>query len=637
MIRRLARWSSISGLCLAGVLPVGAQAAPQGAVDVVKVVAAVSTADLHGTVRDENDAPIQGAVVSAFGEATAFAISDAAGRFVFRNLPPGPYFLRAHLRGFQPAAGRMVRLNPGSGNVWDFSMARREDGDAGEELDILEAGAAVTRGGTAPAAAPAGDATGGGRDADTSRTPVAWRLRHMRRSILHDEGMAAAVAGSNDAPESRRRYAALSQPAASLFAELPMTGQVNLLTRATFDRPEDILTTGLGGASGVAFLSLAVPTTQGDWAIKGALTQGDVSSWVVTGSYTQRVPSSHQYEAGLSYAMQRYLGGNGEALGSVANGRRNIGAVQAFDRWTLDPRLSLSYGARYAVYDYLDTGGLLSPRFAVTVEPIDGDRATLTATFSRTMLAPGAEEFVPPVTGLLLPPERTFSPVASGNGFSPERTEHLELSGERDVLNVVMVDARVFRQSVDDQIVTLFGLSPGDLARSPVGHYYVGSAGGFDAVGFGLGVSRAIAGGLRGGVRYTRARATWSPGAGDQVRLSETAPATVRSGSDTIHDLTMSVEGEVPGTSTRVLVLYRLNESVATGPLSAGPSMGSRRFNVQVTQSLPFLAFTSAQWEMLVAVRNQFREANLPFSSLYDEVLVVRPPTQLVGGLTVRF
>jgi hypothetical protein len=37
-----------------------------------------------------------------------------------------------------------------------------------------------------------------------------------------------------------------------------------------------------------------------------------------------------------------------------------------------------------------------------------------------------------------------------------------------------------------------------------------------------------------------------------------------------------------------------------------------------------------------VAVRNLFYEAT-PGASVYDEILVLRPPKRIVGGLTVRF
>ena len=65
------------------------------------------------------------------------------------------------------------------------------------------------------------------------------------------------------------------------------------------------------------------------------------------------------------------------------------------------------------------------------------------------------------------------------------------------------------------------------------------------------------------------------------------------------------------------------------------PAFGAR-FDLRVTQSLPFMNFRASQWEMLVGVRNMFHES-LANTSAYDELLVVRPPKRLVGGLTVKF
>jgi hypothetical protein len=46
--------------------------------------------------------------------------------------------------------------------------------------------------------------------------------------------------------------------------------------------------------------------------------------------------------------------------------------------------------------------------------------------------------------------------------------------------------------------------------------------------------------------------------------------------------------------------------------------------------------FSTARWEMLFAVRNSFREGAVD-ASVYDELLVVRPPKRVVGGLSLRF
>ena len=120
----------------------------------------------------------------------------------------------------------------------------------------------------------------------------------------------------------------------------------------------------------------------------------------------------------------------------------------------------------------------------------------------------------------------------------------------------------------------------------------------------------------------------------DTAYLLLLAPSMVRPTVDRVHDVSTSIETNVPETSTRILIMYRVS--------SARPSAGSdrqsydSRFDMQVHQSLPFMDFSTARWEMLFAVRNTFRDTT-PESSVYDELLVSRPPKRIIGGLTLRF
>ncbi len=104
-----------------------------------------------------------------------------------------------------------------------------------------------------------------------------------------------------------------------------------------------------------------------------------------------------------------------------------------------------------------------------------------------------------------------------------------------------------------------------------------------------------------------------------------------------VHDVATSVETEVPETATRVMVVYRVSNGFAQpAGASLDRSAVDGRFDVQVRQSLPFMNFSNARWEMLLAVRNFFREAAAD-QSFYDELLVVRPPKRVVGGVTLHF
>ena len=97
-LTRMAASAALGGLVLL-VLPVPAVAqAPQ--VQAITHVASLAPGSILGTVQDEKGAPVAGAMVSAFGSSSAVAVTDRAGRFELRPLPPGPYLVRAHSSGF---------------------------------------------------------------------------------------------------------------------------------------------------------------------------------------------------------------------------------------------------------------------------------------------------------------------------------------------------------------------------------------------------------------------------------------------------------------------------------------------------------------------------------------------------------
>ena len=89
------------------------------------------------------------------------------------------------------------------------------------------------------------------------------------------------------------------------------------------------------------------------------------------------------------------------------------------------------------------------------------------------------------------------------------------------------------------------------------------------------------------------------------------------------------------GTATRVFVLYKVNTAFARARTHLTDAGTDGRFDVQLNQALPF-GLGSTKWEVLVGIRNLFRDPNEP-ASIYDELLVVRPPKRVVGGFLVRF
>jgi hypothetical protein len=231
-----------------------------------------------------------------------------------------------------------------------------------------------------------------------------------------------------------------------------------------------------------------------------------------------------------------------------------------------------------------------------------------------------------------LPPQRTFSAISNA-GLRTQAQQNYSIGVER-VLNGAAIAMRVFDQRINDQTVTVFGLRRD--TPSSLGHYYVGAAGDAVVRGMGFTFTHALASNIRGSVDYSIATADWlavtSPV--EYAVLSRWVPSAVRS-KERIQDVTTSLEAEIPYSATRFVVLYKLNDAFAAAESVDAPGFGAR-FDVRVTQALPFMNFRTSQWEMLVGVRNLFHES-LEGTSIYDELLVVRPPKRLVGGLTVKF
>lgn len=613
--------------CVTQVVPqAAAQEWPSAATKVAQIASA-GPGSISGTVSDEGGAPLDGVVISALGGGSAFAVTDTAGAFTLRALPPGPYLVRAHLQGYLPARRTMVNVRPSALTTSSFTL--RKEG-AAPERRIMTAGVGggteIVDGGTELEAVPTPS-----RGRDEGET--AWRLRHLRRPILKDGDDPFLLPTDDDtfggdslfgrAMESSARIAS------ALFTDFPVQGQVNLLTTGSFDNPSQLLQSSR--TSSVAFFSVGAPVGEhGDWRVRAALNQGDLSSWILSGNYVTRAPTAHRFTLGMSYGLQRYEGGNALALAAVADGARNVGSVSGYDDWTLSRHFMVSYGAAYAHHDYLQGPGLFSPRMSVTITPVRHTR--IRTSVSRLLSAPGGDEFLPPSRAEFVPPQRTFSPLSS-EGFRTQGVEHYEVAVER-VFDRVTFGTRVFHQRVNNQLVTVFGLRTPVSPASDLGHYFVGSAGDVAIDGWGVTLTHVVSEHFRGTIDYSSASADWRRDAPprDRIVLAEWVPSAVRPRSERIHDLTTSVEGEVERSATRVMVLYKWSNAF----LAADRRAFDARFDVQISQGLPFMNFLRAEWEALIAVRNVFRE-DLTDASIYDELLVARPPKRLVGGLTVRF
>src|SRR5215468_5296639 len=149
-----------------------AQVAPISNNSPIRQVASISPMEVRGVVLDDRAQPLAGAVVSALGGASAFAITDRSGRFTLRDLPAGPYLVRAHLQGYASARDRIVQVSTATR---DISISLTKVAAKDDQPSVLQAGI-----GGVDESSLAGD------DEVDHPSDIAWRLRHLRRSVLKD-------------------------------------------------------------------------------------------------------------------------------------------------------------------------------------------------------------------------------------------------------------------------------------------------------------------------------------------------------------------------------------------------------------------------------------------------------------------
>jgi hypothetical protein len=605
--------------------PIG-HASAQSAASRASVPLTVQTSSLggriHGVVRDDVGRGLSGVSIFAMGTTLALARSDRQGHFAM-SVPAGDYILRATREGYVSTYREAVRVQTSAELERNITLLRQ--GVRTMERSILTASLTGTL-------APPPEQPGTSGASDHSHSEAAWRLRHLPRSVLRDgAGSSVDPAGDQFRPRAASPGRSAARTASSFLTETDFNGQVNFLTTSTVDGTSGWLPAQW--PRGVASIAVGAPVgSHGDWSVRGAMTAGDLSSWVLLGEYAARDSLAHAFRLGMSYSAQARVVPQAAAVSVPATDVRNVGGIYGFDLWRIRPGLTLDYGLRLDRYDYV-ASRFVSPRVGARVTLFRNTHLITMA--SRRSVAPGADEFLPPASaGLWLPPERTFSSLVKGRALKAEQVHHYEIGVERefgrgDISRTLSV--RRFRHAVLNQVATLFGI---DETRD-IGHYYVASPGNVELDGWGVRLSTRMTRRVTAAVDYSTGVGAWDHRREARL-LWHRAPSVVRPDRERLHDVTTSIDAAIPETGTRFSAVYRLNtafssdESAFRTPLMAG------RFDVQVHQGLPFQPIKGGKLEVVFALQSLFRDVRDP-GSLYDELLTVAPPKRMMSGVQVRF
>src|SRR5512136_3096248 len=257
-------------------------------------VARALSGSIEGIIQDEIGRPLGGAMVSALGATNALAVTDRFGRFSLRSLPPGAYLVRVHLPGYAASRRQMIQVRPTGPARFDVALRRvglRDELGVPDTPRVLAAGLVSyprDAGDEDASAAPAEAAS----PPDDDHSETAWRIRHLKRSVLKETTGQPAVADAGSLPGGGRDWllpdgvsvvaralGSSARAASALFSGLPVSGEINLLTTGTFDERGSLSAPNLA-SRGVGYFSVGGPAGQhGDWVAQALVTQGDVGAW----------------------------------------------------------------------------------------------------------------------------------------------------------------------------------------------------------------------------------------------------------------------------------------------------------------------------------------------------------------------
>jgi len=535
---------------------------------------------LLGWVEDGHGTPLSGAVISLFGKGVGGAglvtLSDSAGRFFVPALPPGPYTLRALRDGHVPAPARKVLILPNQDATFTISLAAVDSTPLDPQPAVKDTD-------------------------DSAMRELRWLIRHKRRSVLDDQ---------TAEPGPQKAEATVPAPTGLLASILPdLAGTLQVLASPTVGAD-------VADATETSFSFVKLDgriADSGHWSIGGLVAERETASWRMAGDFVFEPGGGHEVQVGTGYgtrALRPLLLGADQARLD-----RGVGALSFQDRWQATDRIATTVGGRFTHAGFLEEANHLDRMFAIEFRRDDKTRVVGSA-HSRT-LVPGGDVLT--LTSVSSAPAIAYTIL--DNGLQPERVLRYEVGLDQD-LGAYTVEAHTFYETIHDQLLNGFAETPG-VAGSAI---MVSNGGWVGTSGMNFKVSRRFGEAVQGSMTYTYGH-SWRPDG-----VGAPPPLAFREGD--FHDLAARLETMIEGTDTRVVALCRLNR-LASADFHPGAQV-SARYDVQVTQGLPFLAsLTRADWDVLVAVRNLFYEPTE--GGALDELTVAHPPKRVLGRISVRF
>jgi len=559
-------------------------------------LAALPNGYLHGIVVDDLGAALDGVHVLAMGTTVAAAVTDRRGHFDVA-LPIGPYLLSVQHPGYLPARRGIVQIAPNRAVEQQITLVRDD------------------RGAVVPQS--------------QNQSDIAWRLRHLSRTVLRNESPLLSQLEKTDSPAERvgwgggaRTTLGRFESVAAFFTETPFTGHVNLFTTAP------VGAVGVPGgrtwSTGAADVAIGAPVGNlGDWQVRGTMSTGGASAWGLLGEYRARKDHRHGLQLQAAYRNQAVSAFNG-LLPAADPGTRTAVGLRVSNRWQLRSWLEVSHAVRVDRDEAVTASSLISPSVGVRVGLIKN--TIVTASTGQAESGPQTSALLPDSPGgaWSLP----FAPSAAWRtSVAPQRVRTRQVGVERQLVRRWEASAGLdwFAQSVEDQMAVVYRPSVSRDAG-----YDVLSAGDAAMVGWRLHVAGRLPARVGATLQLTSASSRWLE---DSLSIRRTL--SVGRGAERVDSLQTSFTWSSPLRTTLVMVRHRVSHVQSRDAVAGSGVFRRQQIALEFQQRSPLQPLDAGIVTLFFDLRSAlYGDAS---ASLYDDLLVTGNPARVSGGLQLQF
>jgi hypothetical protein len=562
-----------------------------------------------GLVSSSTGAPSIGASVLLFDSLDRLvnrALTDDAGSFLFKSLPPGEYSMRVTLASFLPALKRKIRVNAGSRSLLKVSLA-----DALSTIEVVY---------TSPGAS----------------------------SILNEDWKWVLRSSSASRPVLRYRH---SDPefAARRTSSLSPFSNTQALVKVSASDEGQLSSSGNQADLGTTFALATSLFGENRLQLSGNLAYSPAAELPSSGfrtSYSRGSSENSWYRINLT-VRQLYLeahAGIGLQLGKAETMPVLRTLSGGFvERRRITESLRMEYGFSLDSVSYRDSLTCFSPFGRVSYALGDGESVE----FAYSSGAPSAEmlastreigdELHRDVAALAM-----FPRISLRKGqANVQRSENFELAYRRTIGSRTFALA-AYKESVKNAALTLLapsgGIPAGDLFPDLLSNSAVFNAGHYFSSGYMASVTQNV---------IDRVNLTFSAGSENAL---VPGPGELRSGgSEDLrsmlvrgrrHWAAMAITGAIPGLGANCTVSYRWFDGRMLTPghmyltQALRPDAG---WNISLRQPIPINGM-HGHLEATAELRNLLAEGYLNLAAMDgSRVLVMHSPRSLRGGLTFVF